>query len=860
MEPLRRSQSSRSMRRSHHSSQSTEPFDPELARFQATTAASRAMLRFKCSYDVLGGPSKMAVPPRQHRPAPNSTNTPAEAGDPLHRPVVDKTSDLSPRAALPSIREFGGLDAGIATLPSSYRRLRKTRSMFTTWQRSSHVSRGLSSPECPNNNIPARREPQHVSRASGTLRRSMSFFRGDTRDSDALRHAKGQDAAIESTRNHYPQSEYHQPEPRKSSLMVPKSRREHKPFKKTLRPEGSDAESTSVSPAIQRPANALSYGKARSLSSSLKKGLKKVLGLTRPSSARLGKLSSIDQQQTQGSPSTISEKQSDPLKSGVEDNVLTQSPGTVIYTGFKRTGSSESLATSRSRVTSWADSTIANTVVTHRADDHSSLSVIDEQESSALKPHSSEDASLTTCRTPKPNCTIDSQRLYSALMRRIDGNKTENSSEEIILGHVREHRAIPTPVSSMYTRRSKKTIRLIASDESFQSPGSYTTADAGTVTPCEPDQRQAQRTRGQKHLQDNRHDSADLPSSTHTIREALRDETENAAMKRQSPEEGDDSPSIYSRTTGGNSPSTMNSIMGEGDPDSVNEPGVATIYASQRTIYSSPKRNPGQGPDAMQRPSADWQQWMHTQMERIECHTPTRRHYREDAQIEDETTDFAYRTPARDRGGIWSGSPDDDMWSTCKVTAKNNFSRPFSRSSSIRTTVIAPKEQTDTFVPPPLPPDLTPKVSSNSSGHSLFINQVGTRPDGMALSPVPALLNNRYRAPESPTPRRDGTDTARWKTSGRRYGRQPSRLLPGPQDSKASQIRSSRTLHENRRLTDENVRGESGYHEVASHNSQLQNMYSPISSKRMVEMFLESRRRQMGNEISDGASSEGAFI
>ncbi|GLA86520.1 hypothetical protein AtubIFM56815_010788 [Aspergillus tubingensis] len=864
MEPLRRSQSSRSMRRSQHSSQSTEPFDPELARFQATTAATRAMLRSKCSYDVLGGPSQMAVPQRQHRPAGaafNSANASAENEDLHRRSVLDKASDRSPPAGLPSIREFGGLDAGIATLPSSYRRLRKTRSMFTNWQRSSHVSRGMTSPGYLSNNFPAKRESQHTSRAPGTLRRSMSFFRGDTRDSDALQYAKGQEAAIEVARNQNQQPEHYQTELRKSSLIVPKSRREHKPFKKTLRSGVSDAELASVSPATQRSTNVISYGKARSLSSSLKKGIKKVFGLSRPSSARvsLGKSPSNDQQRTQGSHSSISEKHSDLLKSGIEESILIHSPGTegsVIYTGVKKSGSSESLATSRSRVTSWADSTIANTVVTHRADDHSSLSVIDELESSVLKPDSSEDVSLATRRTPKPKCTIDSQRLYSALMRRIDGNKTENASEEIVLGHVKERRAIPTPVSSMYTRRSKKTIRLIASDESLQSPGSYTTADAGTVTPCETIPCQAQRTHGQKRLQDNHYDISKPASSKHTIKEASRDETGNVAMGRsQSPEESEDSPSIYSRSTGGNSPSTEDPKPGECDPEVANEPGVATIYASQRAIYSSPKRNSGQGPDAMQRPSGDWQQWMHTQMERIECLTPTRRHYREDAQIQDETADFAYRTPSRDRRGFWSGSPDEDLWTTCKVTARNNFSRPFSRSSSIRTTIIAPKEQPDTLVPPPPPADLTPKVSSSSSGHSLFINQVETRPDGMALSPVPALLNYRYRAPESPTPRRDATDRARWRTGGRGYGRQPSRL-----DSKASQFRSSRAPYENRRLTDENVRVESGYHEITSQDSQVQNMYSPISSKRMVDMFLESRRRRMGTEISVAAPSEGAFI
>ncbi|RAL02147.1 uncharacterized protein BO80DRAFT_40705 [Aspergillus ibericus CBS 121593] len=878
MEHLRRSRSSRSIRRSHHSSQSTEPFDPELARLHATTAASRAMLRSKCSYDALGGPSNMAVPQRKHRsaePPQRPNNVPVGPGTSSRRSTADNLGassvDPSLSAALPSISEFRGLDAGVAALPSSYRRLRKTRSMFSTGQRYSRGTYGLSSPDSLNKNLAGQVESQVSPHAGGTLRRSMSFFRGDNRASDALRHAKSHDAAIELARNNYQQSGDHLCQSRKSSLPVLKLRREHKPFRKTLRTAVSDADAASI-PSTQRTVNTSSYGKARSLSSSIKKGLKRVLGLSKPSvHLPTEQTSSYDQQRAQEAQPTVFEMHAGSLKKSAETTDMTPSEGAegpVPHHEIRRTGSSESLATSRSRVTSWADSTIANTIVTPKAGDRSSLSIINERESSIPKAEASGNDSFTRWSPIRPDGMIDSQRLYSALMKRIDGNNKQNASEEIVFGHVKELRAIPTPAPSMYTRRSRQTIRLIASDESIQTPGSYTTAYADTMTPREPSQRVVQRIHGPQHLQEgevhNPYDSSHGDSSIHA-NETHEEDAKGVVMETpQSPDTGFDSPSVYSRTTSGNSPSTTDLKIATNGPETEEEPGMATIFASQRTAYSSPKRGFGPGLQGSQRPSADWQQWMHSQMARIEKTenlAPARYHYREDAQIHDEGTAFPYRTPAHDKGDFRHGLLEDDMWTTCKVTARNNFSRPFSRSSSIRTTVAIPKEQSNTPLrPPPPSASSSPKIPSNSSGHSFFLNQAETRSNSTALSPVHLVSTNRLRTPESPTPRRDATDKSQWQATSRKQGRHPSRQLPGTRDLKTFQGRSARAVRDNKKLTDENLRAESRYRDVTNQDSPLQSTFSPISSKRMVEMFLESRRHQPGAEMPDEAASEGAFI
>ncbi|PYI00097.1 hypothetical protein BO71DRAFT_454943 [Aspergillus ellipticus CBS 707.79] len=846
MDYLRRSKSSRSMRRSHHSSQSTEPFDPQIARHQATTAASRAMLGSRCSYDALGGPSNMAVPPRRHRPA-GSRQTSSTAAD--HRSSRRSTTENNDsqgldHTGLPSISEFRGLDATDSTLNSSYRRLRKSRSMFSTGgHRSSRVYYGSPSSESCRNSFVEAMQSRDSSRGYGTLRRSMSFFRGDGQASNALRHAKSHDAAIELARDQYQQSVDGSQQTRWSSLSVPKSRREHKPFRKTLRTTTLAANAVNTPSSVQQHIGGSAYGKTRSLSSSIKKGLKRVLGFSKSLSTPA---------QAEMVPSGVQE-QTQPVDSA---NNAFGAVGSVRSNGgegsidIRRSGSSESFATSRSRVTSWADSTIANTIVTRKAGGCSSLSIIDERGNSSQNlPKSNAGDSPS-----RPNGIVDSQRLYSALMRRIDGNKTQGDGEEVVLGHVKEHRAVPTPASSVYAPRSRQTVRMIASNESLQSPGSFTTANAG-VTPKAQPQGQQQAHRPQHFREgDVRNpyvfDYEDSPfEARKRPEEASRPSSTDAIF---------DSPSVYSRTTSGNTPDRMNQRLVTDSPDVEEEPGMATIFASQRTAYISPKRNAGPRDSESKRPSADWQQWMQSQMARIETVTPTRRHYREEAQIQDEDAQFTYRTPVPNPGNPRQ-SFDDDMWTTCKVTATNNFSRPFSRSSSLRTTVAAPKEQLSGPIPPP-PVPTPPKASSSSSGHSLFINQTETRSNSLALSPVQMILNNRSQAPDSPTPRRDVTDRPQWQNGNKRYGQYRPKWSPGTQDSKAFPNRSARVHRDTRKLTNENLRVETGYGDVASPDGQLQHPYSPMSSKHMVEMFLESRRRRMGTEMSDDAPSEGAFV
>ncbi|PYI33218.1 hypothetical protein BP00DRAFT_124935 [Aspergillus indologenus CBS 114.80] len=874
MDRLRRSKSARSVRRSHHSSVSSDTSDPVVARQHATTAASLAMLRSKCSYDALGGPGSMAVPSRSHRytrSRQNASNAPVDSAPSRPSVTMDPSThdDDYTSATLPSISEFQGFDSQDYFLPSSYRRLRKSRSMFSTGPRCARMSHGLSSP-LNDATVTEGEQASRTARTYGTLRRSMSFLRGEKPSAGPLRHVQSHDTAIDLARNQFQQqSADDSPQPEQPRLSVPKTRREHRAFRKTLRPTASAAGAAGT-PSAPQPRSVHSYGKARSLSSSIKKGIKKVLGLSRPSAgeAVAPGVSPSHQDKTgagvnERSTGWVTHSPHTPTTTHLEANVHTkQHPDAGIAE------SSESVATSRSRVTSWADSTIANTIMTGNIGGRSHLSVIEEKvhsEQAFAGAPSYENSPISHGSSVRPTSKIDSQRLYSALMRRIGEGKTPDASENIAIGHVKEHRIVPTPAASVAVRHNGQTVRMIPSDESIPSSKSFITANAGTVTPPRRSQCPTQ-CLPESSCPDKNRLGTSLTSGNKGIAlaRASKPSMEVAAGRlgtpdHQSTDAVSNSPSVYSRSTGGKSLDTINGEVFSNFPD---EPGTATIYDTHRATYSSPKSYPGvQTRRASARPSADWKQWMHTEIAKIENLNPIQSHYRENAQIQSDEDDIiceaSTRWIERAQGGVFI---DDDMWSDRKGPSTSNFSRPFSRSSSVQTVVTTKREQNDGPVPPPLPSrPMSPSFTHHANSYGPFQSQIDSRRDSFALSPMQTIPSNRFRMPESPTPRRDKSGGVSQKMASATYGRHPARCPPAARDSRSLHGRTGRGYRDHRQLTNENVKVENDYHDMKGQDTPSPNSCSPISSKRMVEMFLESRRRQAGVEATDGGAMS-AFI
>ncbi|KAL4938344.1 hypothetical protein BDV06DRAFT_215159 [Aspergillus oleicola] len=831
---LRKSKSTRFSRISNDNTQTAEPFDPELARLFATAAASRAMAMSRSadrpstlsegSYGRLGGPHSMAVPPRRYKRSSYQPGESQPADDlPIQHsisPSVESSENDQPwSAALPSISEFGGLEDRIASLPSSYRRLRKSKSMFSTRQRSSHTSYGVTSPDSYSPSISSRGPGSDPPRLYRTLRRSMSFLKTDPhpQSQSTLRRAKSQDVSIQLARSQYQQNITSSPDTQNwPPLSMLKVRREHKPFRKTFRATSCEDSSVTDS-AINQVKVSQSHGKARAFSTTIKKGIKRVLGLSRNTSGQSKLHASPSSSQHWGqSPTTIVSDENhypeDLDSSGIE-SVQEREDGSQQST-IRRMQSSGSIATSRSRVTSWADSTAANTIATPRTGGAQRLSIISEQGNIGQ----ADVPPLPSDSLRHGPGAVDSHRLFSALMKRIGGANAHASDEDIAIGHVKEHQAIPTQGSSRF-HRSRHTIRQIPSDVSVGSPRSFATANQGPATPFEqPQNRAAARSRG--------------------------------PVRRDSLRAGSISPSVYSRTTNGHS---LQSIATADSPDSPAEPGVATIYASERTAYSSPNKL-AETPevDVPVQTGTDWQNWMDSQMARIESSTPTR-HYRENAEIEDDhASSFTTSVPNRKirvgSRGVNQAEGHEDL--TRRVSTSSNFSRPFSRSSSLHTVVKA-RETSPNVPTPSIPPLAADDVFRGSGGQEHFLKSAQSGHSNNGASPMLSRSSNQPRIPDSPTPKRPSAEISPIMSSAK-YGPYSPKWSPGAQEARLMHRRSARFLRENRRVTNENARLESGIYD------QTTGLQSPMSSKRMVEIFLDSRRRQM--EGGNDGSPEPAFL
>jgi hypothetical protein len=460
---------------------------------------------------------------------------------------------------------------------------------------------------------------------------------------------------------------------------------------------------------------------------------------------------------------------------------------------------------------------------------------------------------------------VDSQDLYTALMKQMGQNSLSDPDEEMVFGRVSQHHVIPERTSSVYSQHGRRSIRHVASQECSTSPGSFATARDGDQSSPRKYPRSAksmQFSRGVRSQVKNQHMIAisdkRSPQSTYALSEESDEDDGSVIVSRIRASKRDIvSPSIYSRTTSGNTPTRTDNA----DMDVHDEPGTATIFAPQRTTYSSPKRaNRVSSSTPHKNPSADWQQWMSSQIERIEQASPTREHIREDAQYQD---DDEYFTSLARQAPVAVSAPssavvkiqDSQSITERKASAENqvpsqsNFSRPLIQASG-RTVM----------------PLQTTKSENMAQAHANSLSMDTATKSGENVSPKPILVacnqepspirlrSGNMQPPESPTPKGVGAKRSWTKEQQRRYS---ARRAPIAQDSRINHFRSMRTQRDSR-ANNENARQRDEYSDMMESYHRLQDIHSTISSKRMVDMFLDSRRRQMG-EITDNNTTE-AFL
>lgn len=360
--------------------------------------------------------------------------------------------DGSPITALPQQgHEF--IESDIASVPSSYRKLRKAKSMFSPGKSPSAVfstgtprSRGhfqRHSMQSSDSN----REPLRM--PDPRLRRSLSFLRGVTDHlPTSSRQYETQDAAVQLARDQYlRQLEQQRLKEQPSFLNLGKRRRSQKAFRRTVRSSSTNSYGSAIQSPLHPadPAKVRGIGqKARSLSQTLRKTIRRVfrrssddedtvpaqhLPASRPHYGANGANLNSDENHYPVIPSPDVELL---RRVGSRESVLRNSA--VFVDKESRAGSlrsipsEDSLSNGQSRVTSWTNSTAANTINIPQMVERKRLSIIKEdggphQPSSSARRYAEQTDGYAVFRQPVRQNSgtgrLEPQRVFSALQKEI---------------------------------------------------------------------------------------------------------------------------------------------------------------------------------------------------------------------------------------------------------------------------------------------------------------------------------------------------------------------------------------------------------------------------------------------------------
>lgn len=361
--------------------------------------------------------------------------------------------------------EFGESDN--ASVPSSYRRLRKAKSMFSPSKAPSAVfSDGI-----PNSRRHFHRQSLQSSDAyhepfrvpDPRLRKSYSFLRGVTdRISSSSRHYATNDAAVQLARDQYVRQLEQQRLKEQSSLLGLGNRRKTpKAFRRTVRTSSTNSYGSAIaSPsAPEEPPKIKEIGhRARSLSQTIKKKIKRVF--KRSSDADDG----IPVQQIKAThphygdyiSTTDGKEQRYPpvpepdaellLRVGSRESVTYAAP---IYVdkgarpaSIRSAQSSDDETNGKSRVTSWTDSTAADTIKMPQTLERKRLSIIKEdggphQPSSSAHQFEEKSDRYANFRQPlrqtsagRVGGSFDARRMVSALQKKLDENNRKTTLDD----------------------------------------------------------------------------------------------------------------------------------------------------------------------------------------------------------------------------------------------------------------------------------------------------------------------------------------------------------------------------------------------------------------------------------------------
>lgn len=736
---LRRAKSTSSTQAAHYIPIEPKAIDPAIARQNALAAASLAFeraserataaqqLRERSKCQILNlapstddehqlgrkesvrftGPTAVSTrdQPMTGRVAPDQIpkfGPPAEVTNTLQ--ATDEFTTYQPVNYLRSLPKMEDDYSGnrVSSVPSSYRKLRKARSMFNPRSHRPVIFTNGT----PKNASQVNRQLLHS--PVPRLRRSFSFLRGD---SDHLTSNTDQnviqDTAIQIARDRYLHQLGHQRlEEEPPSLALGKHPKPQKAFRKTVRTSSINSSCSATGSATapnSGPVSKKGFGhKARGFSLSLKNKLKRVfqrpldtavafpvqqVHASRPHFGEyMSTFSGVDQQY-----------HSIPLpdceiiqKVGSRESVCLDVPvvlGKTSHRGSIRSvRSDDEINNGKSRVTSWTNSTAANTITSNQLTEKKRLSIIQENggphEPSSSVRHYGDLGDVfrqpirSNHTSTRAGNVVDSQRIYSALQRRIDENKqmanlegsdcgteTEtdktgvrpSSTERTPTGHgfdhAKERYSGQTYQQKLLDMQVGLTLQQMAerNENGNQSPKRPLRELKSTFFPSSM-RIERSNTSPYRRAMDA---SGENEDGVETGAEEFCDvEIENSPFRQITPNGARarsviGTESIYSRTSSGNTPKPDTSSLSLAVSSGSGERGSAVIITTRASRkYKQSLRAFEQPSNSSVKPSGDWQKWMASQVDKLENQGEENRrifgpkfvkengHKRENAQID----------------------------------------------------------------------------------------------------------------------------------------------------------------------------------------------------------------------------------
>ncbi|KAI0013825.1 hypothetical protein F4779DRAFT_294643 [Xylariaceae sp. FL0662B] len=373
----------------------------------------------------------------------------------------------------------------IASAPSSYRRIRKSRSMFTSSETSTAPSRYLR--ENAISTTVSHMDELPISSAAS------SIIRTDENIPHTRLKAPKSMSFLKSRRDQSSQLLQSQP----SGFLHSKSTGNEKSLRKSMR----DASDGTLPSSLKYTKDGSLRNRARKASQTFKHKLKKFFSLVKgendenafpPQQIEASKVhtTDLDSPNHNGDSEFQFETATDEAAlSRVASGVPSLHAVPSCQQLRSRQGSVESLRSEirasddRSRVTSWtnSDTNTFNTLGSHAGEwDRPRLSVIKEngmhvssssaRRNGVINPfeHPNTSVSAVQPRMPPPPATVDSQRIYSALMKRLDETQRQRSVEDFVKSGV-----VPPRGSSLdcegQGHNTPATIRHVVSDSRSDS-------------------------------------------------------------------------------------------------------------------------------------------------------------------------------------------------------------------------------------------------------------------------------------------------------------------------------------------------------------------------------------------------------